>query len=82
MSRDSAEMSMELLLRRVERGDGHAGAVERNAVAEPDIVEIPVGHRNAESFAVGGGGAEVVDGGDAPHAGNDSGEHSHIFADA
>ncbi|MNT31338.1 hypothetical protein D3C72_1671680 [compost metagenome] len=66
---------------RCERGDRHAGAVERDAVAEPDVVEVAVGHLDAESLAVGGGGAEVVDGGDAPHAGDDSGEHFHIFAD-
>jgi hypothetical protein len=71
----------ELLSLGDERGDGHAGAVERNAVAEPDVIEVAVGHRDAESFAVGGGGAEVVNGGDAPHAGDDSGKHSRIFAE-
>jgi len=71
----------ELLALGSERGDRHAGAIERDAVAETDVVEVARGHLDAESLAMGGGGAEVVDGGDAPHAGDDSGEHPGIFAE-
>ena len=53
VERFGRDVDGEELLRGVERGDGHAGAVERDAVTETHVVEIAVGHRNAEPLAVG-----------------------------
>ena len=65
---------------RGQRGDRHAGAVEGDAVAQADIVQVAGGRGEGEPLAVLRGRAEVVDGGDAPDAGDDAGEHPGIFA--
>ncbi|MNR37022.1 hypothetical protein D3C85_1550050 [compost metagenome] len=59
----------------VEGGDRHAGAVERNAVAQADIVEVARRGFNDQALAMGGGVAKRLHGGNAPHAGDDSSKH-------
>src|SRR5690606_26227058 len=74
----------ELLVRQVERGDGHAGAVEGDAVTETHVIEIVARATvrragDGEPLAVLQRAAEVVAGGDTPHAGDDAGEHGRYF---
>ena len=79
LASDSAETSMvKLAAPGIEGGDRHAGAVERDAVTQADVVEIAGGETMVRRLPWGRA-AEVVDGGDAPHAGNDSGEHRGIL---
>jgi len=75
------DVDTELPRDRVEPGDGHAGTIEGDAVAETDIVQVGGRGFEGQSLAVGGRAAEGVYGDDAPDAGDDSGEHRGIFAE-
>ena len=59
----------------VHAGDRHAGAIERNAVAQAHIVEVARRGRNDQPLAVRGSVAKSLHGGDLPHAGDDSCKH-------
>jgi hypothetical protein len=39
-------------LGQIQRGDGHAGAVERNAVAQAHVVKVAGRRRDGEALAV------------------------------
>ena len=71
----------ELLVRHVERGDRHARAVERNAVAKPSVVQLIRGAFDAESFARGCRLAQRRNGSDAADAGDDSCKHPPIVSE-
>jgi hypothetical protein len=75
------DVHAELPCDRIEPGDGHAGAIERDAVAEADIVQVCRRGFEGQPLAVGRRAAEGVHGDDAPDAGDDSGEHRGIFAE-
>ena len=59
----------------IETGEGHAGAVEGNAVAELGVVEVAPGGGDGEPEAVLGVGAEGRDFSDLAEACDDAGEH-------
>jgi hypothetical protein len=53
LSSDSAEMSMvKAVARQVQRGDGHAGAIERNAVPQAGVVKVAGRRLNSQALAM------------------------------
>src|ERR1035437_2728416 len=73
-------VNRELALRGVQCGHGHAGAIERDAVAHAHVLEVACWASKGEALAVDGRTAQGVHGYDAPHAGDDSSKHGCIFA--
>src|SRR5665647_674420 len=73
-------VNRELVLRGVECGHGHAGAIELNAVAHAYVIEVGYWASKSEALAVSGRTAQGLHGYDAPHAGDDSSKHGCIFA--
>src|SRR5262245_45453412 len=69
----AGDVDREAALRGVEAGDRHAGAVERDAVAERDVVEIAGGRLDGETLAVRVV-AQRLDVADAADAADDAGE--------
>ena len=65
----------------IKSNDRHACAVEGDAVTQTDIVQVMRRCADLKAFAMIQRATQVVNGGDAPHAGDDSGEHARIFAD-
>jgi hypothetical protein len=59
----------------METGDCHAGAVKSNAVSQRDVVQVMRRCADLKAFAMIQRATQVVNGGDAPHAGDDAGEH-------
>jgi len=80
VQRFGGDVDGELFLGHIKGGDRHAGAVERNAVAKTDIVQITNGCLYGQALAMGYRFAQSLDGGNAAYAGDDACEHGNIFA--
>ena len=73
MARLSAEMSIVKRPAAASKvGDGHAGAVQRDAVAQLHVVEVAGRHLDLEPLAVGRIRTQRCDGGDAAEAADDA----------
>ena len=64
----------------VNRYSRHAGAVDRDAVAQPYVAKVTRRRLDGEPLAVVGGAAQAMDGDNAPDVGDDSSKHPIIFA--
>ena len=69
-----------MALLRIKAGHGHAGAIERNAVAQADVIQIGGRAINGEALAMGRCIAERINAGNAANAADDSCKHLAIFA--
>ena len=72
------DLDLEAMVRGVDRDDGHAGAGERDAVADGAMAEPAGGRLDRQRLAERRVGAERVDVDDPADAADDAGEHAPI----